>query len=357
MLRTRRKVAIAVAEGIALMLFAAVVTERSTSSGPNPVVEAGQSTPVNVANFIRAETDLHFARTVRKAGLGRLHHARQMTPIDQQDVVRMNRDTLYSAGVFDLEAAPVTIVLPDAKKRFMSMQILSEDHYTIEVATTAGRHTYTRERVGTRYVYVAIRTVAEQRNPADMKAARALQDGIKVEQATLGRFEVPKWDQSSQAKIRGALEILGTALGDVGPAFGAKNEVDPVRHLISTAIGWGGNPVEAAVYRSVVPAANDGKTAHQLTFKDVPVSGFWSVSVYNDKGYFEKNDLDAYSLTNLSARPDAMGAFTVQFGDCRRGAPNCLPIVPGWSYTVRLYQPRPEILGGTWKFPDALPMR
>src|SRR5215510_13321355 len=127
MLRTKRKVAVAVAEGIALMLFAAVVTERSTSSGPNPVVEAGRSTPVNVANFIRAESDLYFTRTVRKAGLGRLHHARQMAPIDQQDVVRMNRDTLYSAGVFDLDAAPVTIVLPDAKKRFMSMQILSED--------------------------------------------------------------------------------------------------------------------------------------------------------------------------------------------------------------------------------------
>ena len=357
MLRTRRKVAIAVAEGIALMLFAAVVTERSTSSGPNPVIEAGQSTPVHVANFIRAETDHHLTRTVKTAGLGRLHHARQMTPVDQQDVVRMNRDTLYSAGVFDLDAAPVTIVLPDAKKRFMSMQVLSEDHYTIEVVYTPGRHTYTRERVGTRYAYVAIRTVADPRNPSDMKAARALQDAIKVEQATVGKFEVPKWDQVSQAKIRGALEILGTSLGDVGPAFGAKNEVDPVRHLISTAIGWGGNPVEAAVYRSVVPAANDGATVHQLTLKDVPVSGFWSVSVYNEKGYFEKNDLDAYTLTNLTAKPDETGAFIVQFGDCRGGAPNCLPIVPGWTYTVRLYQPRPEILSGTWKFPEALPMR
>jgi para-nitrobenzyl esterase len=339
------------------MLFAAVVTERSTSSGPNPVIDRGQTTPVNVSNFIRAETDLYFARTVKKAGLGRLHHARQMTPIDQQDVVRMNRDTLYSAGVFDLDAAPVTVVLPDSKGRFLSMQILSEDHYTIEVVYAPGRHTYTRDRVGTRYAYVAVRTVADQRNPSDMKAARALQDEIKIEQARVGRFEVPRWDQASQAKIRSALEILGTALGAVGPAFGAKNEVDPVRHMISTAIGWGGNPVDAAVYRSVVPPANDGKTVHRLTLKDVPVAGFWSVSVYNERGYFEKNELDAYALTNLTARPDATGAFTVQFGDCRNGTPNCLPIVQGWSYTVRLYQPRPEILGGTWKFPEALPMR
>jgi hypothetical protein len=34
----------------------------------------------------------------------------------------MNRDTLYSSGVFDLDAAPLTISLPDAEKRVMSMQ-------------------------------------------------------------------------------------------------------------------------------------------------------------------------------------------------------------------------------------------
>jgi hypothetical protein len=27
-----------------------------------------------------------------------------------------------------------------------------------------------------------------------------------------------------------------------------------------------------------------------------------------------------------------------------------------WNYIVRLYRPRPEILSGTWKFPDAMPV-
>src|SRR4026208_1121061 len=36
----------------------------------------------------------------------------------------------------------------------------------------------------------------------------------------------------------------------------------------------------------------------------------------------------------------------------RREDPNCIPIVKGWNYTVRLYRPRPEILDGTWKFPE-----
>ena len=41
----------------------------------------------------------------------------------------MNRDTLYSSAVFDLEAGPVSITAPDPGKRFTSLVILDEDHY------------------------------------------------------------------------------------------------------------------------------------------------------------------------------------------------------------------------------------
>jgi hypothetical protein len=110
------------------------------------------------------------------------------------------------------------------------------------------------------------------------------------------------------------------------------------------------------VYVSVYPTKNDGQTAHQLTVKDVPVDGFWSISVYNAKGYFERNDLGAYSLNNLTAQPNADGSFTIQFGGAKR-APNYLPIAPGWNYTVRLHRPRSEILDGTWNFPEAQPVQ
>jgi para-nitrobenzyl esterase len=70
--------------------------------------------PVTLDNFIRAETNFYF----KTREFGALRHSRDMAAIDKQDVVRMNRDTLYSSAVFDLEAAPVTITLPDAGKRF-----------------------------------------------------------------------------------------------------------------------------------------------------------------------------------------------------------------------------------------------
>ena len=102
-------------------------------------VSTNKAVPVTVSNFVRAETDYYFGQTVTHDGFG-LSHTRQMVPIDKQDVLRMNRDTLYSSGVFDLKASPLTIILPDAGKRFMSMQVISEDHYTVEVVYTPGPH-------------------------------------------------------------------------------------------------------------------------------------------------------------------------------------------------------------------------
>ena len=40
----------------------------------------------------------------------------------------------------------------------------------------------------------------------------------------------------------------------------------------------------------------------------------------------------------------------------RRRNSNCLPIMKGWNYTVRLFRPRPEILDGTREFPEAQPV-
>ena len=46
---------------------------------------------------------------------------------------------------------------------------------------------------------------------------------------------------------------------------------------------------------------------------------------------------------------------TVHFGGCTDGRPNCLPILDGWNYTIRLYRPRPEVLEGSWTFPAIEP--
>ena len=58
-----------------------------------------------------------FAGAVTLGGFGKIYHFRELTPLDKQVVVRQNRDTLYSSAVFDLDAGPVTITLPDPGQR------------------------------------------------------------------------------------------------------------------------------------------------------------------------------------------------------------------------------------------------
>ncbi|MBW9115912.1 DUF1254 domain-containing protein [Rhizobium cauense] len=318
---------------------------------------ADDAIKVTPDNFVRAESDMYFAVSAKEGGLGKLFHRRDTFDVDHQAVVRGNRDTLYSSGVFDLDAGPVTITMPDSGNRFMSLMILNEDHYVIDVFHGAGSHTLTKDRVGTRYVLAAIRTLIDPGKTGDADEVHKLQDAIKVGQpGGPGKLELPTWDKVSQDKVRSALLALNATMGSFDRAFGSKEQVDPVHHLIGAAAGWGGNPDSEAMYIAVTPPQNDGKTVYTLRVPPgVPVDGFWSISRYNSEGFFVPNSQNAYSVNNLTATKGSDGSIEVQFGGCDGKVANCLPIEAGWNYTVRLYRPQPQVLDGSWKFPDPQP--
>ena len=67
---------------------------------------------VTQETYCRAETDRTFNNTAKLAGgVNRFFHFRAVTPLDNQTVVRMNRDTLYSAALVDTSKG-ATITLP-----------------------------------------------------------------------------------------------------------------------------------------------------------------------------------------------------------------------------------------------------
>ncbi len=315
---------------------------------------AGGPLRVTIDTFRRAETDTYLARFVADGAFEKWKHEREVASIDHQTVIRLNRDTLYSFAVFDLDAGPVTVTLPDPGKRFLSLQVIDQDHYAPDVFYAPGTHRIDKARIGTRYVALAVRTFVVPHDPADVRAAHALQDAIRSEHPGGGRFEIPQWDQESLRKIREALLNLAAANGGIDSArmFGRKDQVEPTAHLVGTAAGWGGNPKAAAIYAGVEPERNDGKTPYVLRIDEVPVDGFWSVSVYNKAGYFEKNPQGAYTVNNVTAKRGADGAVTIHFGGDEK-ADNFLPITPGWNYVLRLYRPRQAILDGSWKPPQA----
>ena len=241
--------------GAAIIAIGAV---QALSPSPSP---AGNSVPVTVDNFIRAETDRTFAGQ-RETGALRQVRAPPRTSRDRRSTrPAQNRDTLYSVGVFDLDAGPVTITLPDSGKRFMTMIVIDEDHYVYTVVYGKGSYTFSKEQVGTRYALAAIRTLVDPNDPKDIEqVARAA--GCRQGRAARrsGEIRSADWDQASRKKIGDALTVLGATLVDWRGAAGRKDEVDPVRHLIVTATGWGLNPDKDAIYLNVTPSKNDGKT-------------------------------------------------------------------------------------------------
>jgi len=194
----------------------------------------------------------------------------------------------------------------------------------------------TKQQIGTRYVAVLFRTFMDSNDAADVKARFPI--GIR----TSARSWAPR------------LGALMAYVPDSRRMFGNIGTVDSVRHLIGTAAGWGVNPVEDAKYISGVVKLNDGNTPHVLTVRDVPVNGFWSVTVYNANGFYEEPE-KAISVNNVTGKRKADGSMTIRFGG-DPAAENYLRIMPGWSYIVRLYRPRPEVVAGQWTSPEPTPV-
>lgn len=177
-----------------------------------------------------------------------------------------------------------------------------------------------------------------------------MQDQLLLEAAAGRPFVLPDYDTTSLDRTRKALLTLASDMTSFESSFGRKDDVDPVHHLIGTAAGWGGLPDAEASYVGVSPDLPVGE--YELTVgPDVPVDGFWSISVHNAEGYFEPNERGAYSVNNITARHNDDGSVTVRFGGDGDPERNSLPITEGWNYLVRLYRPRPEILSKAWTFP------
>ncbi|MCC5953859.1 MAG: DUF1214 domain-containing protein [Acidimicrobiia bacterium] len=308
-----------------------------------------QPTRVSVDNFARAESDRMLAAISEQAGgVNVLGHNRVPTPLDMQTVIRMNRDTLYSFAVVDL-ADGATLTVPPSGDRYVSVMIVNQDHFINRIFHDAGEYRLTIDEFDTRYVLVAVRVFVDPADAADVAAANGVQDGFAISAASAELFILPVYDEERATAVRTAILELARFADDFDGAFGSKDEVDPVRHLLGSAGGWGGLPLSEAKYLNVDPGLPVGE--YRLTVRDVPVDAFWSISLYNADGFFEANELGVNSINNVTATPNPDGSVTVHFGGCGDGRPNCLPIMGGWNYTVRLYKPRPEVLDGSWSFP------
>jgi hypothetical protein len=62
--------------------------------------------PVNVDNVVRAETDRTFAALAERGGIKVLLHHGEPAPVEEQPVIRQDRDTLYTSSIVDMSQGP-----------------------------------------------------------------------------------------------------------------------------------------------------------------------------------------------------------------------------------------------------------
>ncbi|GAA4483217.1 DUF1214 domain-containing protein [Rhodococcus olei] len=307
---------------------------------------------VNVDNFARVESDTMIAEMLPiLGGIGVFHHDRQLAPLDQQPVIRQNRDTLYSIAIVDISGG-ATLTIPEFGDRYLSAMVINQDHYINRVFHTAGTHHLTVDEFDTDYVIVGVRILFDPTSDTDVAEVHRLQDGLAITAGAQREFVLPDTDATSHAQVRNALLELSKTMNGLAGCFGRADEVDPVHHLVGSASAWGGLPDAEASYLSVHPGLGNGR--YTMTFRDVPADAFWSLSVYNGDGYFTSNDLGVYNVNSVFGTRNGDGSITVHLGDFDDSVPNLIPLPDGWNLLIRLYRPRLDELA-TWIVPPIEP--
>jgi hypothetical protein len=310
---------------------------------------------VNADNFVRAETAAMFDNQLAMTGdVNRWFHYRIPTPVDQQPVIRMNRDTLYSAAIVDISEGG-TLTLPEADGRYMTVMVISEDHYINRVYSEPGTYELSVAEHGSPFVNVVVRTLIDANDPDDIAVVNGLQDQIALDVNGSRPYEHPEYDADSLAATKKLLLDLAEGIPDSAHMFGSESRTTPVRHLIGTAMGWGGLPETEAVY--IIEAEPRPQGRFTFTFDDVPVHAFWSVTIYNRDGYCEPNPHNAYNINSVIAEASPDGSVTLNLApDNDDGLPNYLYVPDGWNYLLRLYKPGPSVLDKTWTPPTPQPV-
>ena len=107
------------------------------------------NTPVTTETYIRAETDRTFYNASQlSGGVNSMFSFRDVTPLDRQTVVRMNKATLHTVAVVDTSKG-ATITVPEMSAgRYFSVLLLDNDHYCPGVISgpIGQRETRTRRR-------------------------------------------------------------------------------------------------------------------------------------------------------------------------------------------------------------------
>ena len=302
-------------------------------------------------NYIRAEVDFAFADFQKNAGdrINNFFYITKPTPLDQQTVVRMNRDTLYAGAVVDTEGG-ATVTIPEfPDDRYFSVLVIDNDHYAPKVFYEPGTHAIPDD---TKYVALIQRIqLMNPSDPNDVALVNRLQKQITINATSATPFPVPEWDMASMLDLRAEYEKEFKKFAQYEPDWmGPRGEVNEETRHLGVAGAWGLFPEKDAVYINYTGPSEAGK-CYTATYEVPENDAFWSITVYGNDGFME-SDNNIVNDRNVKLNDD--GTFTVYFGskDSCGDKPNRVDISEGWNLLMRVYRPGPSILKREYTLPD-----
>ena len=301
---------------------------------------------VTLDTYPTDETSRQILKGQSMVGVNNFNHSRELTPTDDQPVVRMNRDTYYSMAVVDVSKG-AAIVMPEIPKgKYISVQPVTEDHRiqkmmygpgSFDLSTHTGTHLYLIVRLDGTF------TQAE---------AKEIQDKMIIKANSNNLFQTEPINEESFSKVESELKakvpIIVERDGNNGMKGMFTNPLDESakdftveKYQVGAAAGWGGAQLTDNIYESSGDFPTD--KCYQLTFEDPNNGAFWSITVY-DKNGFMFDDLANYSSNTAQKNSD--GTYTISFG-CGEDYPNNLEIDnPSNEFNIlaRHYRPSKRII-------------
>ena len=191
------------------------------------------------------------------------------------------------------------------------------------------------------------------------------------------RFDPAAYDSITMAALQGIPAMViktikeGVAKGLKAPVNGWSMEFEGVgnygtNYNLRAAIayaGLGANIPEDAIYPSCAVDSDgklfDGANQYVIHFekgKTPPVNAFWSLTMYDQDGFFIANPINRYAIGDRNAlKANADGSVDIYIQNQTPGKDkesNWLPCPTGsFNLLMRMYWPKEEMLKGEWTPP------
>ena len=294
--------------------------------------------------FINAESRAFFADFIGRGGINGFHHFKTLATAEDRWVVSPNNDTLYSVAVVNATRG-FTLEIPDTGDRFLSIQIIDENHLTPFHLYGGGTRSFTADQFETDYLVIGLRIGTDGTAEDIALINETIQGKIKISGAK-DEDAMPRPDLDQMLQVRAPMLAQFSKLPN---AFGVMQErtadvEDWEIFTYATAGAWGISKNQHAMYATYTPEGAIGGECWIGTFPPVPAEEFFSITVYGPDQFLMTNENNIVSSTRGAIVNDD-GSFTVVFGgkDCHDKAPNwAYTPEDGWRLMLRAYRPRVE---------------